>query len=82
MLMHGVTPLDRLWDTEEVDVPAGAAVTAAGTPQSAVYVVLYGHGAVRAPHVRGQDVAYGVSAGAATAPAASQPCPRAVTRSR
>ena len=36
-LMHGVTPLEQLWDTEEVDVAAGTTVVAAGQPQTAVY---------------------------------------------
>lgn len=63
MLLQGVSPLQRLWETAEVDVPAGGTVVAAGADQAQVFVVLYGHGTVRLPHARGQDAAYGVATG-------------------
>eukprot|EP00892_Ulva_mutabilis_P007902 jgi/Ulvmu1/5484/UM023_0020.1 len=62
-VLQSVRPLPRLWETWEVDVPAGGTVATAGQPQDAVYIVLYGHGAVRVPHDGGQNVAYGVSTG-------------------
>lgn len=62
--INHVEPLWSLWQTTELDVAAGDTVVTAGLDQTEVFVVLHGHGAVRAPHERGQDAAYGVSTGA------------------
>lgn len=63
-VLRGVSPLPRLWETAELDVPAGETVVAACTDQAQVFVVLYGHGTAHVPYAHGQDAAYGVATGA------------------